>query len=254
MIKPVYFKLLLVVAVFIFILSAGASTVNYKLSKLDTIINNSIANSNKSEIKPSIDNQIPSNPTSQESSYRKLALQSPKYTDGYEKELTDMGKIILNFLKNKEMDKIAKYVHDDLGLTIKPYYSTSQEQGRILNSEQVNNFFNDSSEYLWGLADGSGLPMVMTNKEYFENELYNYDFLNADYFSYNRDISAGNNYSLDIVVSDIYDREQNRFIEYYFGGFEEQYEGMDWQALALVFVKLQDKWYLAGILHNEWTI
>jgi hypothetical protein len=43
-------------------------------------------------------------------------------------------------------------------------------------------------------------------------------------------------------------------VEYYFPGFEAQYEGMDWKSLRLVFEQHQGSWKLVGIIHNEWTI
>jgi hypothetical protein len=43
-------------------------------------------------------------------------------------------------------------------------------------------------------------------------------------------------------------------IEYYFSGFDPQYGGMDWRSLRLVFIKDSNNWYLAAIVHGEWTI
>ena len=43
-------------------------------------------------------------------------------------------------------------------------------------------------------------------------------------------------------------------IEYHFSGFDPQYEGMDWRSLRLAFEKVNDIWYLVGIIHDQWTI
>ena len=43
-------------------------------------------------------------------------------------------------------------------------------------------------------------------------------------------------------------------VEYYFPGFNPEYEGMDWKSLRLVFEKYEDSWKLVGIIHNQWTI
>ena len=43
-------------------------------------------------------------------------------------------------------------------------------------------------------------------------------------------------------------------VEYYFPGFNPEYEGMDWKSLRLVFEQYEDNWYLVGIIHNQWTI
>jgi hypothetical protein len=42
-------------------------------------------------------------------------------------------------------------------------------------------------------------------------------------------------------------------VEYYFPGFDPQYEGMDWRSLRLIFLQDNDVWYLAGIVHDQWT-
>jgi hypothetical protein len=44
------------------------------------------------------------------------------------------------------------------------------------------------------------------------------------------------------------------YIENYFSGFNKKYEGMDWRALRLVFQKEGDRYYLVGIVHDQWTI
>lgn len=44
------------------------------------------------------------------------------------------------------------------------------------------------------------------------------------------------------------------YVEYHFPGFEKKYEGKDWKSLRLVFEKKNDRWYLVGIVHDQWTI
>ena len=244
----VYIKPILFIFVFLGLVTISIIYIENRKFKSQNQLNNNIVDSKNPDTSDSSNNK----PT--KATYRKPATQSPKYTDSYEKEITALGKIILSYLKNKDMTSLATYIHDDLGLALSPYYLSPPDQGRILTSAQVKNFFEDTQTYQWGYGDGSGLPILKTNEVYFSQNLYTHDFLNADYVSYNVDISAGNNASLNDLAPSIFEREQVRFIEYYFGGFEEQYEGMDWQALALVFVKLQEKWYLGAILHNEWTI
>jgi hypothetical protein len=44
------------------------------------------------------------------------------------------------------------------------------------------------------------------------------------------------------------------YSEFYFPGFDPKYDGMDWRALRLVFKKENEKLYLVGIIHDQWTI
>jgi len=43
------------------------------------------------------------------------------------------------------------------------------------------------------------------------------------------------------------------FVEYHFSGFEEKYEGMDWVSLRLVFLQEGGRWYLVGLVNDQWT-
>jgi hypothetical protein len=44
------------------------------------------------------------------------------------------------------------------------------------------------------------------------------------------------------------------FVEFHFTGFNEQYDGMDWKSLRLVFEQDGGSWRLVGIVHDQWTI
>jgi hypothetical protein len=41
---------------------------------------------------------------------------------------------------------------------------------------------------------------------------------------------------------------------FYFEGFKDKYEGMNWKILWLVFEQKRTEWYLVGVVHGEWTI
>ena len=46
----------------------------------------------------------------------------------------------------------------------------------------------------------------------------------------------------------------NSFAQFYFPGFNKEYEGMDWKSLLLVFQQKQSKLYFVAIIHNQWKI
>jgi hypothetical protein len=51
---------------------------------------------------------------------------------------------------------------------------------------------------------------------------------------------------------DVYNGKQ--LFEYYFSGFDAQYEGMDRKSLILVFDQENNEWKLIGVIHNQRTI
>lgn len=53
-------------------------------------------------------------------------------------------------------------------------------------------------------------------------------------------------------IAEIYEEKQR--IEFYFPGFDPQYEGIDWKSLTLVFDQVDGQREVIGIIHNQWTI
>ncbi len=100
----------------------------------------------------------------------------------------------------------------------------------------------------WGNYDGTGEKIRLTFNEYFAKFVYNVDFSNAPQVALNKTIAEGNSPN---NIATIYSNAS--FSESYFSGFDKKLEGMDWTALRLVFKPYNGKWYLVGIIHNQWT-
>ena len=166
-----------------------------------------------------------------------------------EEIIKDLSNQTIQALKNKDMDTLSQLVDPKKGVRFTPYTFVSLERDLIFNQEGIKNFFKDDKEYIWGYYDGSGEEIKLTPSEYYEEFVYSKDFANADEIGYNKVLSFGNNLENQF---DVYD--DPIIVEYYFPGFEEQYEGLDWQSLRLVFEEEDDKWFLVGIIHNRMTI
>lgn len=165
-----------------------------------------------------------------------------------EKIIASRAKEALLAIKNKDGQKLATFVHPDLGLRFSPYAYVSKEN-KLFTPELVKTLFTSNIKYTWGYQDGSGKPIVTTFKDYYSKFVYTHDFANAPEVYYNQFIERGNTidnskqfYPGSIVV------------EYHFPGFDQQLGGMDWESLKLVFSQKNSNWYLAGIIHDEWTI
>lgn len=89
----------------------------------------------------------------------------------------------------------------------------------------------------------------MTPKEYYTKFIYSEDFVEAEQLGYNEILSFGN------MLENQFEVYENAIVvEYYFSGFNPEYEGMDWKSLRLVFEEYEGTWLLVGIIHNQWTI
>jgi len=156
---------------------------------------------------------------------------------------------VLKAIKNYDIDKLADAVHPDKGVRFSPYGYVDVENNLVFTAEEVKKLADDPKKYLWGYYDGSGEPISLSFSDYHKKFIYDVDFVNAEEIGYNKTLGHGNslNNSFEVYKNSI-------IVEYYFSGFDPQYEGMDWRSLRLVFEKKNDIWYLVGIIHDQWTI
>lgn len=156
---------------------------------------------------------------------------------------------VLHTLKDKDMGRLAAFVHPDKGVRFTPYSNVNIQKDVVIPAAEVKDLANDSKKRLWGTLDGSGNPINMTFLEYYKKFIYDENFLEAPQIIFNQAIQRGNSI---LNVKEAYTNAS--FIEYHFPGFDKQYNGMDWRSLILVFEQMDGKWYLAGIIHEQWTI
>lgn len=163
----------------------------------------------------------------------------------------DISKEILTLLKDGDYYSISKYVHPVNGVRFSPYAYIDTASDLTFNPYKLRDALRrrDFDIYNWGSYDGTGDPILLTAKKYFKRFVYDADFLNAEKTSLNQRISSGNTTSnLEEIYSGCV------FTESYFSGFDEKYSGMDWRSLRLVYKLYKGKYYLVGIIHDEWTI
>jgi hypothetical protein len=156
---------------------------------------------------------------------------------------------VIDAISNKDIAALSEFVHPDKGLRFTPYTFVSLETDIVFSKDEMKGFFEDTEEYLWGHYDGTGDEIKLTPSKYYESYIYSEDFKNAPEIGYNEVLSFGNALENQFEVY-----ESPIVVEYYFPGFDEQYEGMDWRSLRLVFEEYADGWKLVGIIHNQWTI
>ncbi len=155
---------------------------------------------------------------------------------------------IVKALHDKNMDTFAHFVHPTKGVRFTPYAYVQIDVDQVFKANQIGKLLQDQTVYHWGAFDGTGDPIEMTFAEYFQRFVYDQEYLHAEEKSVNERLGHGN--SLD-NISEVYPNAT--VIEYYFSGFDPQYEGMDWRSLRLVLEKDAGVWYLIGIVHDEWT-
>jgi hypothetical protein len=163
--------------------------------------------------------------------------------------ISTLTKQVLTSIKNKDFKKLPDFIHPTLGVRFSPYaYIDTTSDLKFT----ANNFYDQikkQNKFNWGGYDGSGDTILLTIEDYFSKFVYNADFLNAEKTSLNKMIGGGNSLNnLETVYKGC------NFSESYFSGFDKKFDGMDWCCLRLVFKKNLEKFYLVGIVHDQWTI
>ena len=165
--------------------------------------------------------------------------------------LKKMTQNILTTLKNKNYSAFVNYIDPVEGIRFSPYaYIDTVNHIRFSRSAfiaQVNKA--DSDMKTWGEFDGTGDPIRMTLNNYMRRFVYDVDFVKPEKSSINEFIGSGN--SLNNLLT-VY--RNSDFTESHFSGFDPKYGGMDWKTLRLVFKERNKRFYLVGIVHDEWTI
>jgi hypothetical protein len=163
-------------------------------------------------------------------------------------ELVKLGQEVLIALEDYQYDQLKGFIHPSICLRFSPY-SYLNTVNRIICKSDLAAESLSTDDHLWGHYDGTGNPITLTFNAYHERFIYDQDYLSSPVIGYNLEVSAGNSIN---NIQELY--PDGMMIEYHFPEIDPQYGGMDWRSIRLVFVQQGAKWYLAAIIHGEWTI
>ncbi|OBZ08566.1 hypothetical protein [Bacillus sp. FJAT-26390] len=160
----------------------------------------------------------------------------------------DAADAVILALKDADMAKLSSYVHPDKGLLFSPYAHIDTATAKVFPAGKLP-ALTDATLYQWGAYDGSGEPIKLTFKQYYDKFVYDKNFAEPEAVGVDQIKGTGN------TVVNIKEVFPNSYImDYYFSGFDPQYEGMDWESLTLVLEELNGAWYVSAIVHSQWTI
>lgn len=162
--------------------------------------------------------------------------------------LSKLSNRILYLIKDKRFQELSALIHPQECLRFSPYPYLKPDN-LIFCPEDFNDLITASSQYRWGQFDGSGKPIDLTFEKYYQQFIYDQDYVQAETVGFNQEVSSGNSPN---NISEIYPGAV--FVEYHFPEIDPQYGGLDWRSLRLVFKEIEGKWYLLAVVHGEWTI
>jgi hypothetical protein len=162
--------------------------------------------------------------------------------------LEESAEKVINALAEKNLAAVAEFVHPELGVRFSPY-TYVDESHQVFTADELAGLEGSQLILLWGYFDGTGDPIELTFDDYYERFIYSADFANPEQTGVNERIGQGNSIN---NIEEFY--PGSSFVEYHFSGFVEDYGGMDWVSLRLVFIEEDGSWFLIGIVHDQWTI
>lgn len=216
-------------------------------AKIDILANSEIEKIQEKELTTIIDFSLVEVQRDKESiSYTEEGIIKPEFA---KKIIENTSDKLINAIKNKESEVLSAFIHPVKGLRFTPYTNVSLKGDVVFSGEKMRKFFEDQQVYLWGHYDGTGDEIRLTASKYYDKFIYSEDFTAAEKVGYNEVLSSGN------MLENQFDVYENPIVvEYYFSGFNPDYQGIDWKSLRLVFEEYEGSWKLVGIIHNQWTI
>lgn len=163
--------------------------------------------------------------------------------------LTSLTKEVLTIFKNKQYTRLDSLIHPEEGVRFSPYATILPEDNRFSREAfQKLVTANKNKKLNWGNYDGSGDPILLTPAEYFGKFVYDANFVSPQKFDINDFIQTGNS------VNNLRSKYEGcDFTESHSSG-TKKYGEMDWKSVRLVFKEVNGKYYLVGVVHDQWTI
>lgn len=165
-----------------------------------------------------------------------------------QKSLRQAAQDIMDIVRSRDLDRLAKAIDPEQGLRFSPYAHIDSETAQHFEAAKLPSF-KDTDKRIWGAYDGSGEPIELTFREYFEKFVYDQDFASAPNVSVNELVGKGN---VEFNALDLY--PDASYVEFHYPGFDKKNEGMDWESLIVVVRPVGDGWKLCAIAHAQWTV
>lgn len=176
------------------------------------------------------------------------AAGSPAALDAKDAALLNAAKDVAEALRDRDLKRLADWIDPARGVRFSPYAHIDGKGETVWLPDRLPTF-KESTKYVWGVYDGSGEPIELTFRDYFEKFVYDQDFAGAPDVTAGRLLGKG---TIEFNVKEIY--PDASFVEFHYPGFDDKYEGQDWESLILVFSPAGQDWRLCAVVHNQWTI
>ena len=164
-------------------------------------------------------------------------------------EIVQAASEVVEAFARRDGERLASRAHPVKGVRFSPYAYSDAEQDRVFLLGQLRRIRDGPTVHVWGHADGSGEPIVLTTAQYVERFVLDRDYRGAGKIGVNVDQPRGNTAD---NAAEAY--PQGTRVEYYVEPAPGRgAAAFDWSALRLVFEQMDGRWFLVGVIHDEWT-
>lgn len=175
------------------------------------------------------------------------STQQKSVSTDKETALKAANEAVLQALHDKNYKRFSEFIHPEKGVRFSMYAFVSPEGDKLFSKSDFIKYQPTKTVFTWGALDGSGDPYKSTITDYLIKWVYSKDFATGQ-VSINEFQGKGNSLN---NLKDIYSKAD--FTENFIKGSGENAE-MDWKCLRLVFEQLNGKYYLVGVINDQWTI
>ena len=173
---------------------------------------------------------------------------APVVSDISQQTLAQQALHIQQALAGKDYASIINDIHPTRGVRFSMYAYVHLDKDKVFSREQFAQYLNQSKVRLtWGELDGAGETLIVPLPVYLDT------WIDAEKFDTAR-ITANTFESRGNMINNVNEAYPNSdVVDFYYRGLDE-YDGMDWRGMRLVFEEYQGKRYLVGIINDRWTV
>ncbi len=178
----------------------------------------------------------------------KFTPLTPDSSSTNEQKLISVGKEVLTALKNKDYTQLETLTSKS-GLSFNEYPYELDLAKSDVTKDGVSDIPTDTTVRMWGYTDGKGDEIRLTTSAYISKWIYSADFLNAPTVVVNKKAHQDGNTPNNI---DQFAKGRN-YVGFNFPG-TEQYAGMNYSTLYLIFDIENGEYKVRGMIKDVWTI
>lgn len=168
-----------------------------------------------------------------------------KQTSRAFKNAVDFVQFCIEKIQSKEIKDLNPYVEN--GIVFSPNAHIIPSNTRTVGLEELS--VPEKTIHYWGIYPGRGDSILLSTSDYLNRFVFNFD-LNANHIEINS--YDGNPKSRGSELHNIEEQfPEATTVAFYEPPSKEGY--MDWNALYFVVQKLEDRFVLKAIVHNQWT-